>query len=68
MIDQAERDRIAEQERDKARLEHRVKNLEADMEDVKAIKVWGFRAIGAGVIYMLVELGKLVASSGGLPK
>lgn len=68
MIDEAERAKIAQEARDNAALLHRIERLEADMGDVKQVKVWGFRAIGAGIIYMAVEVWKLVASGGGLPR
>jgi hypothetical protein len=67
MIDQAEREKIEREAHEKASLLNRVEKLEADMKEIEGVKVWGFRAIGAGIIYMLVEIGKLLPF-GGLPK
>lgn len=68
MIDETERAKIEREARESAALIHRIEKLEADMGDVKQVKVWGFRAIGAGIIYMAVEVWKLISSGGGFPR
>ena len=68
MIDREEHDRISRVAHQKADVLHRVKNLETEMGEVQSVKIWFFRAIGAGIIYMIVEVGKWIASSGGFPR
>lgn len=68
MIDEPERAKIEREAKEKAELIHRIDKLEADMKEVQSVKVWGFRALGAGVIYMMVEAFKLITASGSLPR
>jgi hypothetical protein len=65
MIDQAERDKIERDAHEKAELLGRVAKLEADMKEIESVKVWGFRAIGAGIIYMFAQAWDFIVS---LPK
>jgi hypothetical protein len=65
MIDQAERERIEREAHEKADLLSRVKSLEDEVKDFKSVKVWGFRAIGAGIIYMFAQAWEFIVS---LPK
>jgi hypothetical protein len=62
MIDETERAKIEREARESAALIHRIEKLEADMKDIEGIKTWGFRSLGAGIIYMLVQAWEFLGS------
>jgi hypothetical protein len=67
-MDDNEREKIADRARREAReeaeLENRVRNVEAELKEMRAGIVWGIRAIWGGVAYLLVQLWTFISQGG----